>query len=106
MTESGKIIANEFENALPVYVKDNAVLAIKLYTQRIKNSQENRAQIRKIRNGYQVECQISGGDFDLLSMNVFAPDESSALTVKENFYKDPAKVYDAVLAALTGDGEE
>ena len=53
--------------------------------------------------GFQVECHISGGKMDLMSITLYVPDRAQAELVKSRFHQDPAGVYRILLAALTGD---
>ena len=68
-----------------------------------KAQRENRVEIHKINQGYQVTCHISGGDMDLMAVTLYVPDRAQAEMVKRSFYKDPAGVYKLVLASLTKD---
>ena len=68
-----------------------------------KAQRENRVELQKIKQGYQVTCHISGGDMDLMAVTLYVPDRAQAEMVKRSFYKDPAGVYKLVLASLTKD---
>ena len=51
--------------------------------------------------GYMVKCKISGGDFDMLELGVYAPDISAASIIRDNFYKKPDEIYKNILTMLT-----
>ena len=54
-----------------------------------KAQRENRVELQKIKQGYQVTCHISGGDMDLMAVTLYVPDRAQAERVKRSFYKDP-----------------
>lgn len=105
LTEKGQLIANELDSTIPYTVKDKAYsCAIKLLAQK-KNERENTVEIKKTDLGYDVVCKISGGNVDLLSMTLFAPDMEQALILKKNFYESPITIYKVMLALLTKNKE-
>ena len=101
VTESGKMIAEQLEQTLPLTVKEKALANTKTYLERIKNEQENNVIFKKNERGYSVTCTVSSGEFDLLSLTLYAPDIDAVSTVKNNFYDDPGEVYQHVLSMLT-----
>ena len=90
VTRGGLEIANSLEAAFTLLAQAKA-------------QRENRVELQKIKQGYQVTCHISGGDMDLMAVTLYVPDRAQAEMVKRSFYKDPAGVYKLVLASLTKD---
>ena len=84
-------------------VRDKALEAAFTLLAQAKAQRENRVELQKIKQGYQVTCHISGGDMDLMAVTLYVPDRAQAEMVKRSFYKDPAGVYKLVLASLTKD---
>ena len=70
-----------------------------------KVERENTVTTARTENGYNVTCHISGGDMELMNLTVYVPDLYQARVVKKNFHRDPLRVYNLLLAALTGDDE-
>jgi len=58
---------------------------------------------RKLQKGLLVQCHISDGDSDMMSIDLRVPDLLQAELVKKRFQSDPSAFYTAVLALLTGD---
>ncbi len=50
-----------------------------------KTLRENFVDIVKTDDGFQVNCRVSGGDTDLFSFTLYAPDEEMAQLMKKNF---------------------
>ena len=58
---------------------------------------------QKQKKGLVVQCHISDGDSDMMSIDLRVPDLLQAELVKKRFQSDPSAFYTAVLALLTGD---
>lgn len=103
LTENGKMISNLLDTSLAISVKEKAYnCATKLLAQK-KKERENSVEILKTDLGYNVLCKISGGNIDLMSFTVFAPNFEQALILKKNFYDNPTTFYKVMLALLTKD---
>lgn len=99
------MIANQLDTTLAYTVKQKAYdCAINLLAQK-KKERENSVEIVKTDMGYNVNCKISGGNLDLLSFSIFAPDMPQALILKKNFYENPTTFYKVILALLTQNKE-
>ena len=61
--------------------------------------------IDKNKNGYNLKCNISGGDSDLFSFSLYVPDKLQADFAKATFLKNPNIIYECMLALLTEDKE-
>lgn len=103
LTSSGREIAASLDATLPLSVRDKALEAAMRLVAEAKARRENRVEVSKEENGYQVTCHISGGETDLMSVALHVPDKAQAELVERNFYRDPEGVYRLLLAALTGD---
>ena len=103
MSEKGFLIYESLGESLSQNIKDRAINAILDYVKMLKNISENNVLIEKLDPGYSIKCSISGGDFDLMSLSVFAPDIESAITIKKNFYKNLEDIYSTVLSKLIVD---
>ena len=105
LTDNGKMIANQLESILSYTVKEKAyVKAIQLLGEK-KKQRENSVDIKKTENGFDVICKISGGDMDLLSFTLYAPNFEQAMVMKKNFFDNPSTVYKVMLALMTKDKE-
>lgn len=101
VSENGMMIAKQLESTLSYTVKEKAYnCALSLLEQR-RIEKENAVTITKANNGYRVKCCISGGNVDLLTFELFAPDKNQAKVIKHNFHKNPELFYKTTIALLT-----
>lgn len=105
VTDSGKLISEQLDVALPISVRQRALGAALNLLAKDKREKENSVSIQKNERGYTVQCNISGGDMDLMSFNLYVPDMLQARMVKQNFQHDPAWVYRCMLAVVTGNDD-
>lgn len=105
LTEKGAEIAKQLDSTVAYTIKEKAyACAVKLLAEK-KKEIENRVNITKNDNGFTVECSVSGGDMDLMKLNIYAPEMEQALILKKNFLDNPNKAYKVMLALLTKDKE-
>ncbi|MBR2108947.1 MAG: DUF4364 family protein [Ruminococcus sp.] len=101
LTPNGNMVANQLENTLPISVKEKAyTCAITLLNEK-RIEKESPVSIEKTDNGYNVNFRISGGDMDLVSIDVYAPDIKQAKIMKKNFHRNPEQVYKLIMGSLT-----
>lgn len=105
VTESGKMISSQLNSSLPISIRDKAIKAALGLLSKIQRETENTVSIDKQNNGYNLKCNISGGNSDLFSFSLYVPDKMQAELSKENFLKNPNVVYECMLALLTEDKE-
>ncbi len=103
LTPSGKMIAEELAFSVPAAVREKALSSAKNYFCRLKSEQENNVIIRKNEFGYSVLCKVSGGEFNMMELKLYAPDMNMAVTIRDNFYRDPGAVYNSVISILGKD---
>ena len=97
--------AKQLDSILAYSIKEKAyACAVKLLAIK-KNEIENKVDIVKNSNGFTVKCSVSGGDMDLMKLDVYAPEMEQALILKKNFLDNPKKAYKIMLALLTKDKE-
>lgn len=102
ITENGKMVAEQLDFTLATSVKEKAyICAIELLRQK-QIEKENVVTITKVEKGFNVNCKISGGDVDLISLDIYAPDKNQAKIIKKNFHKDPETFYNIIMGSLTG----
>ena len=105
ITEKGKMVAEQLDFTLATSVKEKAyICAIELLRQK-QIEKENAVTITKTDKGFNVNCKISGGDVDLVSLDIYAPDKNQAKIIKKYFHKDPEIFYNIIIGSLTGNKE-
>ena len=73
VTAAGREIAHSLDATLPLSVRDKALEAAFTLLAQAKAQRENRVELQKIKQGYQVTCHISGGDMDLMAITLYVP---------------------------------
>ncbi|MCI8351804.1 MAG: DUF4364 family protein [Oscillospiraceae bacterium] len=102
-------IADELQRTVPRSVRERVVASALELQARARREQENRAEIKKVGDGYTVHCRILDIGTDLLEFTLFVPDIHQAQVVRERFLTDPQTVYLGLLEHLTEyhqDGKE
>ncbi len=99
-TDLGRNNVSLLENTLPYSVKEIALnSAIEMKTI-LKNEQENKIEVTRHGDGYDITISIMDNDDKLMSVTLFVADSAQADYVKEKFLKDPAKMYSTIVALL------
>lgn len=99
-TDLGKSNISLLENNLPYSVKETALnAAIEMQT-KLKREQENKIEITRHGDSYNVTISIMDNDDKLLSVTLFVADSDQADYVKEKFLQDPVKMYSTIVALL------
>ncbi|WOC33237.1 MULTISPECIES: DUF4364 family protein [Caproicibacterium] len=100
-----RAIAQQLDTALPLSVRDKAVRAALGLLAQARRERENAVDITKCPCGYRVQCHISGGKEEMMSLSLTVPDVLQAQLIKHNFQESPQRVYQMLLALLTDDRE-
>lgn len=105
LSDDGRVIARQLETTLAHTVKQKSYdCALRLLSER-KTARENFVDIQKCDNGFEVVCRVSGGEIDLLSFTLYAPNYEQAEVIKRNFLSYPQTVYKTMLGLMTKDIE-
>lgn len=95
-------ISRQLDSTLPPSVRDRAVNGALALLSRAKRERENKVEINKSGDGYNVTCHISGGSRDMMTITLYTPDLYQARAVKKNFHRNPELVYQAMMSLMTG----
>ncbi len=98
-------ISRRLNSTLPGTIRERAVACALNLLSAAKIERENKTEIRKVENGYCVDCHVSGGENDLMSFSLYVPDYAQAKLVQRKFLLNPAVFYRMILALSTGDLE-
>ena len=101
ITESGRMIVEQLSGTLPATIKEKALKSAEIYLERVKSERENKVSITKNSRGYNVSCNISGGEFNMLELTIYAPDINAASVIRDNFHKNPSEIYYSIMSLLT-----
>ncbi len=97
----GTETAMRLARSLPQSLRDNVVgTAMKLLA-RLKRERENHVEILPTDGGFRVCCSSHDGDFELMRLELYAPDELQAQRIKTRFLQNPAGIYQNIIGFLT-----
>ena len=99
----GSQTASTFADGLPQAVKDRAVDALTEIVKRNHREEQNRVEITKKSDGYEISMTICDIGTDLLTIKMFMPNREQCEAVRRRFLNDPLLTYKGVFALLTGD---
>lgn len=103
-TVTGSQIGGELSTRVPYTLRERSVQAALELLRRHQVEQNNKFTLKKREGGgYEATCTIQNEGEALLSVTLRLADEFQAAQIKEQFLNDPATLYRAVLAVLTGD---
>lgn len=103
LTPLGKNTAETFYKSIPLSVREKAVKQLHSILIRERRERENHVEIIKVSDGYKIILNIKDVGSDLLSVSLFVPTMSECEKIKERFLNDPAKLYQGMIALLTGE---
>ncbi len=105
VTELGINASETFEKDLPLSIRDKAMEAAKRYFTMQKRRAQNKAEFKKVEDGYLLTLTITDIGSDLLTLTILVPDIRYCERIRERFLQDPVIVYKGVVALLTGSFE-
>lgn len=106
VSSQGRFISKNIWEELPATIRERTLSAVSDLMVRKKTEQEVTAEVTKLDGGgYIVECRINGGQTDLFSFRIFAPDSKQARLIKKNFRENPEMIYKVMVAAITGNSD-
>lgn len=103
ITESGKSISETLKTSLPYAVKDRAYAAALKMLSRFKNTRDTNVDVVHEDGRTYLQCSLIDRDINFLTVKLLVSDNDQAFAIREKFLDNPAKVYTAVIEALTGD---
>ncbi|MBO5432483.1 MAG: DUF4364 family protein [Clostridia bacterium] len=92
--------ARELENNLLPGVRDRAVKTALNIVARARAERENKVEIKKVHNGYDVTFEIESLGDRLLSLTLNVTDEFQAEQLKDGFLDDPGALYSDIINRL------
>ena len=88
------------EKDLPFTIRENSIRICQKIIAKEKYQRENKTEITKVDNGYDVTLHISDKDIDFLTLTLHTNSVEQAELIKDKFITDPIKVYDTLIDAI------
>ncbi len=102
LTADGKSISSNLGKNVPFSVRERSLEIANEVIQRKRNEREHIVTKEKVSNGIYVTCKVMEKDWELVSVKLLVPDETTAETVKTNFLNNPMEVLISATSSLTG----
>lgn len=106
--ETGKMLAAEFENKIPLSIREKAATTGKKIKNRTELEQSARWHIDRINDtdGYYfcVEFLNEMGGSDMMQLKVYAPSFDAALNMQARFLKRPSDILTKIMSMFMRDG--
>ncbi len=99
---TGQAIANALFDEVPLSVREAGLNAAITAQRMTHKSAQNKAEIEKIEDGYNVHCHILEGGRKVFSTTVYMPDKERAMHVQSRFIARGDSVFALVLSGITG----
>lgn len=99
----GKETALKLSHTIPKSIKEKAVINMEHLLNQIKTESENEVVITSSGSGYMVSMVSHDTDFDLMKLELFAPDMAGAKMIRKKFLKDPSAIYSGILSMFLED---
>lgn len=100
ITELGRASVEQLESELPRSVREKALNDALRFIAREKNLSENKIEIQPLEKGANVTFTVMGGDEALMKLTVYAADDYQVERIRENFLRDPARLYAGIVSTL------
>ena len=88
---------------LPKTIREKVAGKVSLLEAQKKRLEKNKATSIKVDDGYIVKLEILDIGSNLLTVELFAPDKTSASALEKSFLNNPKLLYQTVISSLTDD---
>ena len=102
VTPIGINSAHQLENQLLPGVRDRAVKTALNIAVRAQSERENKVELKKVEEGYDVTFEIESSGIKLLSLTLNVADVLQAEQIRDGFLDDPGALYSDIIDRLIG----
>ncbi len=106
LTEKGRHGADYFDETVPRYYRYRILKAAAYYFARLERKSDAEVKVVPTENGFEVQCAVKDADYDLMGLNLYAPDREQAELIKDKIMLDPAGFYRRVVGFALENEEE
>ena len=100
LTQIGMDASRELTGNIPLSVREKALAAAVQVQTISRNARQTKIDVTPSGSGFEVSFRVLAQEESLMKLSVYAADMQQVNRMKENFLKDPVKVYSGILAAL------
>lgn len=100
LTPIGENASMELLRDIPKSVREQALSAVLEALTKDRNAEQTKIDVEPCGNGFHVTFSVSDQDDVLMRITLFAADHAQVERMKDNFLKDPARIYSGILASF------
>ncbi len=101
VTKTGADIASTLKTSVPISVRDKACLATLKMLADNRIMQETDISVTRQGEKTYITCAALEGKEPIVSVQLMVSDEAQAVAIKNNFIKNPSKIYSSIIDLFT-----
>ncbi len=103
ITDLGRDTYEELKRKLPLTVRERIACTTLIFVSEFNRENAVLGSVTPVKEGYNVQIQLMDNNLCIMSTNIFVPSEIQGRAIVKHYKKNPEKVYNAILEALTKD---
>lgn len=100
LTPIGENAAMELLRDIPKSVREQALSAALEAVAKVRNAQQTKIDVEPCGSGFNVTFRVADREEDLMRITLYAADHAQVERMKDNFLKDPVRIYSGILASF------
>lgn len=100
LTEIGEDYSMELLRGIPKSVREQALSAALEAVAKVRNAEQTKIDVEPCGSGFNVTFRVADRDEDLMRITLYAADRAQVERMKDNFLKDPVRIYSGILASF------
>ena len=100
LTDIGENASMELLRDIPKSVREQALSAVLEALAKVRNARDTKIDVEPCGSGFNVTFRLADRDEDLMRITLYAADKEQVERMKDNFLKDPVRIYSGILASF------
>lgn len=100
LTPIGENASMELLRDIPKSVREQALSAALEAVAKVRNAEQTKIEVEPCGTGFNVTFRVADHDEDLMCITLYAADHAQVERMKDNFLKDPVRIYSGILASF------
>lgn len=100
LTAIGENASTELLRSIPKSVREQALSALLEAAAKVRNAEQTKISVEPCGSGFNVTFCVADHDEDLMRITLYAADTAQVERMKDNFLKDPVRIYSGILASF------
>ena len=96
LTQIGENASLELLRDIPKSVREQVLEAVA----KVRNAEQTRIEVEPCGSGFNVTFRVADREEDLMCITLYAADKEQVERMKDNFLKDPVRIYSGILASF------